>query len=46
MRVQTPSSTTVTPMRPIVVPGALRQHFGLTGFSLGEDGRLVRDAAP
>jgi N-hydroxyarylamine O-acetyltransferase len=46
MRVQTPSSTTVTPMRRVDVPGALRRHFGLAGFSLGEDGRLVRDAAP
>jgi N-hydroxyarylamine O-acetyltransferase len=45
MRVQTPSSTTVTPMRQVDVPGALQTHFGLSGFSLGEDGRIVRAAA-
>lgn len=40
--VRTPSSTTVTPIGRDEVPGALREHFGLAGFRIGEDGRLVR----
>jgi N-hydroxyarylamine O-acetyltransferase len=44
MRMQTPSETTVTPIRRLDVPGALQQHFGLAGFGLNEDGRVIRDA--
>jgi N-hydroxyarylamine O-acetyltransferase len=38
---QTPAGSNVTPVAPDAVPELLAEHFGLSGFQLGADGRLV-----
>jgi hypothetical protein len=45
MRVRTPSSMTVTPLQRTDVPNVLERDFGLAGFTLGAEGRIVRDVA-
>lgn len=39
----TASGATVTPVQPEDVPGLLASNFGLTGFAMGADGRLLRE---
>lgn len=38
----TPAGTTVTPVERDEIPQLLARSFGLTGFAIGADGRLVR----
>jgi N-hydroxyarylamine O-acetyltransferase len=40
---KTPSTATSSPVGRDQVPGLLAEHFGLAGFTLGDDGRLVRE---
>jgi N-hydroxyarylamine O-acetyltransferase len=42
LREQTPTSETVTPIERGEVPRLLESHFGLAGFALDGDGRVVR----
>lgn len=39
--VQTPTGRTVTPVTQDAVPGLLAERFGLGGFTLDGDGRVV-----
>lgn len=39
----TPTGATVTPVEPSDVPRMLARSFGLAGFAIGADGRLVRE---
>ena len=41
---QTPTSTTVTPVAREAIPELLETRFGLSGFTLDDEERLVRDA--
>jgi hypothetical protein len=41
---QTPAQTTVTPVARDAAPELLADRFGLAGFALGGDSRLVRAA--
>ena len=41
---QTPAGSTVLPLTHEAVPGLLEVLFGLPGFTLGRDGRVVRAA--
>ncbi len=41
LTVRTPSATEVTPVEREAVPDLLAEHFGLPGFVLGADGRVV-----
>lgn len=44
LMVQTPAEHTVTPVTPDSVPELLAEHFGLAGFTLDDDGRVVPGA--
>jgi hypothetical protein len=41
---QTPARTTVSPVAREAIPQLLATRFGLTGFALGGDGRIVAAA--
>jgi hypothetical protein len=40
---QTPSGSSTSPVELESVPGLLESEFGLPGFSLSGEGRIVRD---
>jgi N-hydroxyarylamine O-acetyltransferase len=42
---QTPSGSTVTPLKPADVPKLLEERFGLPGFAVGDGDRIVRAAS-
>ena len=46
LKEQTPTSTTLTPVEHAAVPELLAIRFGLPGYELDTDGRLVPPASP
>ena len=45
LREQTPAATTVTPVAISAMPEVLGARFGLPGYAVGDDGRLIPVAA-
>jgi N-hydroxyarylamine O-acetyltransferase len=43
---QTPASTIITPISRDAIPGLLDTRFGLPGFTLNSENRVVRAAGP